>query len=389
VKPKLNVDGDIIRSGYTYQMSPNHWATTTARTEVMTAYNAGRLEGFKLSGVVEQVEYSVSPDERLCAICEPFDARVFKLEDSDGIIPQHPNCRCQWIPLLGKKDFKEAKSEAIQNVSDAYSVSLPETPLEISLRTDDLPNITELGGGINETFIVSNGKKGVFKPKAGESSARSTVPVGTYYKREVAAFKIDKIYGFDLVPTTVVKNVKGQVGSLQHFQVGYKTGYEASGQWVDAIARSERQKMSLFDYLIANEDRHRNNWMVNKTGKVAAIDNGLSLGKGGVNCYRNFFENALYADIREMPAIKEVLKRFTPESIDLLKVELLDKGLLEKEAFKSLLSRINNMVNDAGDWYNRWSAQQMSNLSGYYSTSSVEEVMEIAKQALIKLQGEL
>jgi very-short-patch-repair endonuclease len=92
VKPKLNSAGDIIRQGYTYQMSPTNWANTVARTEVMGAYTKGRLEGFKLGGVVEKVEYSVSPDERLCEICAPLGGGIYKLEDADGVIPQHPNC---------------------------------------------------------------------------------------------------------------------------------------------------------------------------------------------------------------------------------------------------------------------------------------------------------
>jgi len=184
-----------------------------------------------------------------------------------------------------------------------------------------------------------------------------------------------------------VKTVKGQVGSLQHFQAGYKTGYEA-GKWIDVIARSEKQKMSLFDYLIANEDRHRNNWMVNKTGKVAAIDNGLSLGKGGVNVYRNYFKEELFGDISDMPAIKPLLKKFTPESIDLLKFELLDSGLLEETAFKSILARVTNMTEDYIGWL-ELSAQDMSYLSANFNSVSLKESIQITKEALIRMQGEL
>lgn len=92
VKPKLDAKGKLVRKGYQYDMSPQHWATTTSRTEVMTAYNQGRLIGYEQSGVVEKVEYSVSADERLCPICAPFEGTIFALKDADGVIPQHPNC---------------------------------------------------------------------------------------------------------------------------------------------------------------------------------------------------------------------------------------------------------------------------------------------------------
>ncbi len=121
VKPKLNANGDIIRQGYTYQMSPTHWANTTARTEVMNAYTVGRLDGFKLSGVVDKVQYSTSPDERLCEVCAPLDGTIYKLENADGIIPVHPNCRCQWIPLISD-DYKEAKEKAQNNIYDVYGI---------------------------------------------------------------------------------------------------------------------------------------------------------------------------------------------------------------------------------------------------------------------------
>jgi len=116
VPPKISPDGTLIRQGYSYNMAPKHWANTVARTEINGAYNKGRLDGFKQTGVVNKVQYSTSPDERLCPICAPFEGLEFTLEKAVGIIPQHANCRCQWIPLLAKDNFQEASNAALENV---------------------------------------------------------------------------------------------------------------------------------------------------------------------------------------------------------------------------------------------------------------------------------
>lgn len=82
-------------------------AEVIARTETMAAANAGQQEAWSqavdsglLTGDERQV-WIVTPDDRLCAICEPMDGETAPLDgtfdvdgdDLDGP-PAHPNCRC-------------------------------------------------------------------------------------------------------------------------------------------------------------------------------------------------------------------------------------------------------------------------------------------------------
>jgi len=82
-------------------------AETIARTETMKASNAGQqlawdqaAEEGLLTGD-ESMEWIVTPDDRLCPICEPLDGQTVPLggmfdvdgEDVEGP-PAHPNCRC-------------------------------------------------------------------------------------------------------------------------------------------------------------------------------------------------------------------------------------------------------------------------------------------------------
>lgn len=82
-------------------------ARLIARTEVMTAANEGQRQAWDqavdaglLTGREQQV-WIVTPDDKLCPICEPLDGKTAPLggefETSEGNIdgpPAHPNCRC-------------------------------------------------------------------------------------------------------------------------------------------------------------------------------------------------------------------------------------------------------------------------------------------------------
>lgn len=83
-------------------------AETIARTETMRASNQGQYQLWLqaedaglLTGDEEQ-EWIVTPDDRLCPICEPMDGETipmggrFRLNTGESVDgpPAHPNCRC-------------------------------------------------------------------------------------------------------------------------------------------------------------------------------------------------------------------------------------------------------------------------------------------------------
>lgn len=76
-------------------------ALTIARTELMHAHAEGQLDGFKELGIQEldvMAEWSTAGDDRVCPICAALEGKVYTVEEARGMIPQHPNCRCTWIP---------------------------------------------------------------------------------------------------------------------------------------------------------------------------------------------------------------------------------------------------------------------------------------------------
>ncbi|MDE2106952.1 MAG: hypothetical protein KGL39_57590 [Patescibacteria group bacterium] len=147
-----------------------------------------------------------------------------------------------------------------------------------------------IDGGINQSVVLKNGVKVVFKPKAGEDPIETNYPPGvhkgTQYLREKAASIIDELLGIGLVPPTEIITYEGLVGSAQVFQDSYTTArhLEATGAITlpcfDKLTDRQRQDWQLIDELIGNGDRHAGNWMLRSRvdGKfdLALIDNGRS-----------------------------------------------------------------------------------------------------------------
>ncbi len=69
-----------------------------ARTEVISAMIEGSLAGYEELGV-EQVEFFAALDERLCDECLALHGDIYDLKDSHKVIPVHPQCRCDWLPV--------------------------------------------------------------------------------------------------------------------------------------------------------------------------------------------------------------------------------------------------------------------------------------------------
>jgi len=123
VPPKIK-DNEIIRSGYSYQMSPKDWAAAVAGTEVAKGFMEGKLEGYRQMGVVEQVQFITTPDERMCEQCGEYTDKVFRLDEAGGLIPLHPRCRCTLIPYFPKENIESVRNKATENINNYYAPDL-------------------------------------------------------------------------------------------------------------------------------------------------------------------------------------------------------------------------------------------------------------------------
>lgn len=70
-------------------------------TEVTRAAAWGALVAYGILGieeVVAEVEFTTQGDSRVCPECSGLNGRIYKVEESFGVIPVHPRCRCYWNP---------------------------------------------------------------------------------------------------------------------------------------------------------------------------------------------------------------------------------------------------------------------------------------------------
>ena len=74
-----------------------------ARTEIVAAHAEATLNLYEeagAEGVTVQAEFATAGDDDVCPECEALEGKIYTIEESHGIIPVHPNCRCTFLPVL-------------------------------------------------------------------------------------------------------------------------------------------------------------------------------------------------------------------------------------------------------------------------------------------------
>jgi hypothetical protein len=121
-------------------------------------------------------------------------------------------------------------------------------------------------------YFAAGGLAGsaVFKPlKPGRSS-------GYYesYKSEIAAYELDKMLGLGMVPPTVEKIAKSEVGSAQLWVEHCVLLKERDTSKAPDVGRWNRQvyRQRVFDDLIGNIDRNQGNLLIDPEWNLILID---------------------------------------------------------------------------------------------------------------------
>jgi hypothetical protein len=132
---------------------------------------------------------------------------------------------------------------------------------------------------------------GVTKPQRGyfpaggllESMSFKAIKPGRYkgfwesYKAEIAAYELDKLLGLQMIPPTVEKRVKGDLGAAVMWVKPVKSFKELGGPPTPPpaeMARWNKQvvKAKMFDCLIYNKDPNLGNWLVDPAWNLIVID---------------------------------------------------------------------------------------------------------------------
>jgi hypothetical protein len=162
---------------------------------------------------------------------------------------------------------------------------------------------------------------------------------------EIAAYKLDKYLGLNMVPPTVEKRFRGDNGSCQlwinawmDLQKKYKDKIKTPSYKVFHWNRALYLQRA-FDNLIANEDRHQRNYLIMEDWRMILIDHSRSF-----RTSKKFTNKLIYDEkykegarlMKELPRdFVEKLKSLNPEVMK----EIVGEYLTDKEIEAVLIRR--------------------------------------------------
>jgi hypothetical protein len=145
--------------------------------------------------------------------------------------------------------------------------------------------------------------------------------------KDIAAYELDKILGLDMVPPTVERELEGRLGSSQLWVHDCRTfKKEVSDRFFkDSASKHAFQRLRLFDYLIANEDRNWRNILIDPSGSIVGVDHTETFSDADfLSHLPKRFDRELVAKIRSLSEL-------------VLRVRL--EGILDTTGINGILSR--------------------------------------------------
>lgn len=204
------------------------------------------------------------------------------------------------------------------------------------LEEGDLVILGRLVDASNASLLcqLAGGGEVIYKPISGERPLWD-FPDGNLASREVAAFYLSEIGGFNLVPKTVLRNGPFGDGAVQ--------------LWIEvdeikdvlSIAQAnspEMRSMALFDVVINNADRKFGHILISSDGSIKGCDHGVSFHEENKlrTVIWQFADSALMPP--EITQVKNLLER--------LDIKYLRTLLTEAEV-EALFARIRNLLKEA------------------------------------------
>lgn len=146
--------------------------------------------------------------------------------------------------------------------------------------------------------------------------------------REVATYRVDRLLGIDLTPTTVplviVHDGDTLNGSSMYFIRDARIPAEAGLKKPD--------RMRFFDAVLGNTDRHGGNWLVGPDDRVVAIDHNRAFEYGSESRPKTCWETEIDS-IAAPDALGPPYERYRSLSVDSLAAavrDVLEPGLVER-----------------------------------------------------------
>lgn len=159
-----------------------------------------------------------------------------------------------------------------------------EAEIEEFLKSAKVVNMKEIGVGVTRPHRATLAPGGPV-----DAMAWKPVKPGRYsghwesYKSEIAAYELDKFFGLGMIPPTVEREVRGDVGAAvmwvtpaQSFKdlggVPGQKGVKAPPPALVGLWNLQLARAKMLDNLIGNPDPNLGNWMVDPAWNLILID---------------------------------------------------------------------------------------------------------------------
>jgi len=182
------------------------------------------------------------------------------------------------VPLFTSAPFTSAQQTAAEAPASAKTWLDSRQALEDYLRTADVIKMEDIGLGVTKprrAYLAPGGPM--------DRMAWKTITPGIHqgfwesYKSEIAAYELDKLIGLDMIPPTVERRVKGELGAAVMWVSPTKSFKDLGGPPSappNKLAVWSRQliRAKMFDNLICNIDPNLGNWLVDPSWNLVLID---------------------------------------------------------------------------------------------------------------------
>jgi hypothetical protein len=136
-----------------------------------------------------------------------------------------------------------------------------------------LPQVVQLERGGERRRAVFKSLEVVLERQSVTVGAETQQGLRDSWKFEVAAYELDRLLGFGMVPVTIARKLGDQEGALIDWVDGVLPEFETpSSEFRLAEWENEVDRVWLFDYLAYNIDRTPDNLLVAEGFKVHLID---------------------------------------------------------------------------------------------------------------------
>jgi hypothetical protein len=198
--------------------------------------------------------------------------------------------------------------------------------------------------GVTEPWKLTLEKDGVTRNALWKNPSGTQWGFLESWKFEIAAYRLDKLLGIDMVPPTVEKRFRGSVGSCQLWIEDtdlLKTKLE-EGLDPEVLETPNWKRMSyiqqLFDNLVGNEDRHMGNILITPDIRSILIDHSRTF-----RTTADFTEKIPFSAERfEGQEVMRELPRALVEKVRALDEEMISDAVgkyLTKKEIRAVLSR--------------------------------------------------